>query len=49
MTNETIKNLVDSAINARTKSYSPYSNFAVGAALLTKNGKVYTGAQITQM
>ncbi len=46
MTNETIKNLVDEAVNARTKSYSPYSNFAVGAALLTKDGKIYTGANI---
>lgn len=46
MTNETIKNLVDKAVSARTKSYSPYSNFAVGAALLTNSGKIYTGANI---
>lgn len=31
---------------ARADSYSPYSRFAVGAALLTKSGKVYTGANI---
>ena len=34
------------AIEAMKKSYSPYSNFTVGAALLTKDGKVYTGANI---
>ena len=34
------------AIDAMKKSYSPYSNFTVGAALLTKEGKVYTGANI---
>ena len=42
----TAKNLVDAAISAREKSYCPYSKFAVGAALLTKEGKVYTGANI---
>ena len=34
------------AIGAMKKSYSPYSNFTVGAALLTKGGKIYTGANI---
>ena len=34
------------AIEAMKKSYSPYSNFKVGAALLTKSGKIYTGANI---
>jgi cytidine deaminase len=31
---------------AREKSYSPYSGFSVGAALLTSDGRVYTGANI---
>lgn len=31
---------------AKEKSYSPYSNFRVGAALLTKDGKVFQGANI---
>ena len=31
---------------AREASYSPYSGFAVGAALLTADGKIYTGANI---
>ncbi len=34
------------AIEAMNRSYSPYSHFTVGAALLTKGGKVYTGANI---
>lgn len=38
--------LIKQALEARKKSYSPYSDFQVGAALLTKNGKVYTGCNI---
>ncbi len=38
--------LVNLAIEAREHSYCPYSNFAVGAALLTKEGKVYQGCNI---
>ena len=38
--------LIQEAILARQNSYSPYSNFAVGAALLCKDGKVYTGCNI---
>ena len=38
--------LVKRAIEAREMSYSPYSNFCVGAALLTKDGKVYKGCNI---
>ena len=34
------------AIAARERSYCPYSNFAVGAALLTKDGKIYEGCNI---
>ena len=34
------------ALEARKNAYAPYSHFAVGAALLTKNGKVYTGCNI---
>ncbi len=40
------KELVDEAIKARGKSYSPYSHFAVGAALLTKSGRVFTGCNV---
>ncbi|MBO5657732.1 MAG: cytidine deaminase [Agathobacter sp.] len=38
--------LVELALEARKKSYSPYSNFQVGAALLAKNGTIYTGCNI---
>ena len=34
------------AEEARLKSYSPYSGFKVGAALLAKSGKVYLGCNI---
>ena len=38
--------LVKLADKARENSYCPYSNYSVGAALLTKEGKVYTGCNI---
>ncbi len=38
--------LISSAISAREKSYSPYSGFAVGAALITDDGRIYSGANI---
>jgi cytidine deaminase len=38
--------LVAAASEARANSYSPYSRFRVGAALLTNSGKVYTGCNI---
>lgn len=44
--NKTYSELLDAAKAARSGSYCPYSHFAVGAALLTKSGKIYTGANI---
>ena len=38
--------LVKKAIEARELSYSPYSKFKVGAAVLTKSGEVFLGANI---
>ncbi|WP_404452812.1 cytidine deaminase [Virgibacillus necropolis] len=38
--------LMEKAIEIRSKAYVPYSKFPVGAALLTKSGKVYTGCNI---
>ena len=38
-----IPELIHKAIAAREFAYAPYSNFCVGAALLTKSGKIYTG------
>ncbi|MEG2174938.1 MAG: cytidine deaminase [Oscillospiraceae bacterium] len=42
----TDQELVVLALEARKKAYSPYSEFAVGAALLVQNGHVYTGCNI---
>lgn len=42
----TDKELMALAVEARKNSYSPYSNFRVGAALLGKSGKVYLGCNI---
>ena len=38
--------LMQCAVEARKQSYSPYSGFKVGAALLGKSGKVYTGCNV---
>lgn len=38
--------LIDLARTARKKAYSPYSHYKVGAALLGKSGKVYTGCNV---
>lgn len=42
----TDRELMQAAQEARKNSYSPYSHFRVGAALLTRAGKVYTGCNI---
>mgnify|MGYP001860200236 FL=1 len=41
-----MKELVKKALEAQKFSYSPYSNFQVGVALLSKSGKIYTGCNI---
>ena len=38
--------LLEEALQARRRSYCPYSRFAVGAALLTTSGRVYTGTNV---
>ena len=40
------KKLIELALKAREKAYCPYSNFAVGAALLCQDGTIYTGCNI---
>ena len=42
----TDKELFAEAVKAAEKSYSPYSHFRVGAALLTEDGRVFTGCNI---
>ncbi|NMB20759.1 MAG: cytidine deaminase [Firmicutes bacterium] len=40
------KELMEIALRARDQAYVPYSNFKVGAALLTVEGRVFTGCNI---
>ena len=41
-----VEKLIDTAIAQLQFSYTPYSNFKVGAALLGRNGVIYTGCNI---
>ena len=40
------KDLIRAAMEARKMAYAPYSHYMVGAALLTKENKIYTGCNI---
>lgn len=46
MTELEIQKLMDCAIKARKNAYSPYSHFAVGAALLCEDGTLFEGCNI---
>ena len=46
MIKQDVQQLIECAIEARQQSYSPYSNFAVGAALLCEDGTIYKGCNI---
>ena len=46
MDKKTIRMLIETAAAQRQYSYAPYSDYRVGAALLAKNGTVYTGCNI---
>ena len=46
MTGNERSELFKKAAEARLKSYSPYSGYSVGAALLCSDGSVYTGCNI---
>lgn len=40
------KQLIETAVKAREMAYAPYSHYKVGAALLAKSGKIYTGCNV---
>ncbi len=46
MEEEWINKLKAAALSHVEKAYAPYSGFQVGAALLTEDGKIYTGCNI---
>ncbi len=46
MEQETYKTLMRTALEYRTRSYTPYSHFKVGAALLAKSGEIIGGCNI---
>jgi cytidine deaminase len=46
LTKQEKQSLIDLANEARRRAYAPYSKYAVGAALRTKSGKVFTGVNV---
>ena len=46
LTDEKKQELIKAANEVRGKAYAPYSNYNVGAALLTKTGKVFLGVNV---
>ena len=46
MKKEQIIKMIEIALSQLAYSYTPYSDFKVGAALLGKNGRIYTGCNI---
>ena len=46
MSEESLQQLLETAKTARLQSIAPFSNFLVGAAVKTADGKVYTGCNV---
>lgn len=46
MTDNIHKALIDAALQVRQHAYCPYSNYAVGAALLSPDGQIFTGCNV---
>jgi len=45
-TNDLRSKLIELALEARERAYAPYSNYRVGAALVTSTGKFFTGCNV---
>lgn len=43
---QVIEELVNAALDVRSRAYSPYSEFSVGAALTTECGKIFAGCNV---
>lgn len=43
---QTLDRLVQAALDARARAYAPYSNYQVGAALLTQDGRIICGVNV---
>jgi len=46
LSDEKRQELIQMANQARSRAYAPYSNYQVGAALLTKKGQIFTGVNV---
>ena len=46
ITQQEKRSLIDLANSARQRAYVPYSHYAVGAALRTKSGRIFTGVNV---
>ena len=46
LTDQQKNKLIGRALEARRNAYAPYSGYAVGAALLTKSGEIFTGVNV---
>lgn len=46
MQKDIIEALINAAVKARVRAYTPYSKFKVGAAVLVDSGKIYSGCNI---
>ena len=46
LTEEKKQELIKAAIEVQKKAYAPYSNYHVGAALLTKTGQIFLGVNV---
>ena len=46
LTDQQKNKLIGHALEARRNAYAPYSGYAVGAALLTKSGEIFTGVNV---